>query len=660
MGNKVINNLSEKILRFYRPEIDGLRAFAIIAVVINHFNEKVLPSGYLGVDIFFLISGYVITCSLARRKFENFKEFLAGFYMRRIRRLIPALLFFILIMAIFISLFSPDPRYAIKTSIFSIFGLSNFYLYRTESNYFSEEIELNPFAHTWSLGVEEQFYFIFPLIIWISGFGLKKVNSTKNLSLLIGSISIASLISFIYFYQNNFHAAYFLMPNRIWEMAAGCLVFLTLNSQTKFQFLIKKIRPIFYFLGIIGLMFLPTKFGIIATFLVIIFTALLILTLKESKGLYKFLTLKPILYIGLISYSIYLWHWGILSLSRWTIGINTRTLPIQIILIFLLSVFSYEFIEKPLRTKLNSFSPKKIFIFGIGSIFASSMSIYFLIYKNVSNLFLGKIDNQNRALIQFNDNYTGLSANLCHSRRSKEVSINDKNLTTNCLYLSPKKERIISVIGDSTALAYMSTFSGIAKKWNSSYFHFSKDACSLLLNSEKKECPKDYEKIVKLIKELSSGYKNKYLFISKSFEDKYDIDQKNILQQDILFLVKSLNQTGTKIIITLPITIFEKFQGSPVCRDQWFSNKSNKVFNCDEKINISKVHKHRDFIKNIFELSKNNKNNLYFFDPTPYLCESSFCSPIKEGSYIYQDAAHLSSESKKWLIYPIQNFLENI
>ena len=376
--------------------------------------------------------------------------------------------------------------------------------------------------------------------------------------------------------------------------------------------------------------------------------------------LYKFLTLKPILYIGLISYSIYLWHWGILSLSRWTIGINTRTIPLQIILIFLISVFSYELIEKPLRTKTNSFSPKNIFIFGIGSVFASSISIYFFIYRNVSNLFLGKIDNQNRALIYFNDNDTGLSADLCHSRRSKELSINDKNLITNCLYESPKKERFISVIGDSSALAYMSTFSGIAKKLNSSYFHFSKDACSLLINSEKEECPKDSEKLVKLIQELSSGYKNKYLFISKSFEKKYDKDQKKIIQQDISTIIKSFNQTGTKIIITLPIAIFENYQGSPICRDQWFSNKIDKIGNCDEKINIIGVHKHRDFIKGILKLSNSDKNNLYFFDPTPYLCESSFCAPSKEGSYIYQDAAHLSSESKKFLIYPLKTFLENI
>ena len=170
----------------------------------------------------------------------------------------------------------------------------------------------------------------------------------------------------------------------------------------------------------------------------------------------------------------------------------------------------------------------------------------------------------------------------------------------------------------------MPTFSGLAKKWNSSYFHFSKDACSLLINSEKEECPKDSEKLVKLIQELSSGYKNKYLFISKSFEKKYNKDQEKIFQQDISSIIKSFNQTGTKIIITLPIATFENYQGAPICRDQWFSNRIDKIGNCDEKINIVRVYKHRDSIRGILKLSNRYKNNLYFFDATPYLCESTF------------------------------------
>ena len=115
----------------YRPEIDGLRAFAVVAVIINHFNKDLLPSGYLGVDIFFVISGYVITSSLAGGESKNFLDVLTGFYERRIKRLIPAMVVFVLITSVLISLFNPDPDLALNTGATSLFG---FLTYTSSSN----------------------------------------------------------------------------------------------------------------------------------------------------------------------------------------------------------------------------------------------------------------------------------------------------------------------------------------------------------------------------------------------------------------------------------------------------------------------------------------------------------------------------------------------
>ena len=114
--------------RLYRPEIDGIRAFAVISVIINHLNKDLLPSGYLGVDIFFVISGYVITSSLIRRKSSNFWGFIIDFYSRRIKRILPALLFFSLVMSLFITLFNAQPIVDLRTGLASLFGLSNLYL----------------------------------------------------------------------------------------------------------------------------------------------------------------------------------------------------------------------------------------------------------------------------------------------------------------------------------------------------------------------------------------------------------------------------------------------------------------------------------------------------------------------------------------------------
>ena len=169
MSIEIKNKLSTK--SGYRPEIDGLRAFAVVTVIINHFNKNILPGGYLGVDIFFVISGFVITSSLYQRPSENFKDFITGFYERRIQRLVPALSVFVLITSIAICFFNAQPGNSLITGLTSLFGLSNIYLLKNSTDYFAQSTELNVFTNTWSLGVEEQFYILFPFLIWFSGFG---------------------------------------------------------------------------------------------------------------------------------------------------------------------------------------------------------------------------------------------------------------------------------------------------------------------------------------------------------------------------------------------------------------------------------------------------------------------------------------------------------
>ena len=147
MSIKIKENNSS-IQSLYRPEIDGLRAFAVIAVIINHFNKEILPNGYLGVDIFFVISGFVITSSIHNRPSNNFKEFIFGFYERRIKRLIPALSLFVLFMSFAICFFNPNPIPSLKTGMASLFGLSNIYLINQSIDYFAESTELNVITHT--------------------------------------------------------------------------------------------------------------------------------------------------------------------------------------------------------------------------------------------------------------------------------------------------------------------------------------------------------------------------------------------------------------------------------------------------------------------------------------------------------------------------------
>ena len=274
----------------YRHELDGLRAIAVIAVIINHFNKELLASGYLGVDIFFVISGYVITSSLISRGINEFGTFISSFYKRRIKRLLPALIAYIFPISFLIWIIDPIPQAALRTGLTSIFGLSNFYLFKSATNYFAISTELNPFTHTWSLAVEEQFYFVFPIIIWLCSFNKNISESRRNLFIILLTLSIPSLIAFIILYTNNQPAAYFLMPTRFWEIAFGSLTYIFFTEKSSLKEQINKLNPSIIFIFLISVLFFPQSRGVLATILVVILSCLMIICLRERTKLFNLLT----------------------------------------------------------------------------------------------------------------------------------------------------------------------------------------------------------------------------------------------------------------------------------------------------------------------------------------------------------------------------------
>ena len=182
----------------YRADIDGLRAVAVMAVILNHLDHSFLPSGYLGVDIFFVISGFVISASLSRNTHNNLGLFLLGFYARRVRRILPALITMVVISALAICLVDPNPGTSLLTGIGAIFGVSNIYLVARLTDYFAASTDLNVFLHTWSLGVEEQFYFFFPILAWWSSLGGRRQAGSRRMLLALTPLLLASLLAFVF------------------------------------------------------------------------------------------------------------------------------------------------------------------------------------------------------------------------------------------------------------------------------------------------------------------------------------------------------------------------------------------------------------------------------------------------------------------------------
>ncbi|MEB3322670.1 MAG: acyltransferase family protein [Synechococcaceae cyanobacterium] len=374
----------------YRPEIDGLRALAVMAVILNHFDKNLLPSGYLGVDVFFVISGFVITASLAaRRHTSGFREFLVSFYARRVKRILPALVFCILITAPLLCLFDHRPGESLLTGITALFGVSNLYLYKEATDYFARSSELNAFTHTWSLGVEEQFYLIFPLLIWFSGFCHSPRRGGRNLFLALCGIGTLGLVAFLIFNRSDPSAAYFLMPSRLWELGAGCLLFLftrrtrTLSVPTRF------LGPA-VLAALVAALFLPQAWQAGATIAVVVLTVLLLLCLERGGWLNHWLSLPPLVKVGVLSYSLYLWHWSVLAISRWTIGIHGWTVPLQLGLIVLLAWLSYRWVEQPLRRASWSVSQLRTIGLGLGAALLACLPVWALAEPLRGRLYLGR------------------------------------------------------------------------------------------------------------------------------------------------------------------------------------------------------------------------------------------------------------------------------
>ena len=352
----------------YRPEIDGLRGLSILLVILFHAKVPFFSSGFLGVDIFFVISGYLITSIILNEiKLKRFS--LINFYERRARRILPALYFLLFLLCIY-SFFYQAPYFSkdLSQSIFStVTFIQNFLNIIEAADYFSLDYDYKSLGHTWSLSIEEQFYFFFPLFLIL----LFKYNFKKYLTNSILIFLIISIFIYFLFRDYNQNLTFYLTFTRIWEILFGalvaCISFKKRLDIKNYNFFGLAIIILALFIGSI---FDQQNF---ARLLAVIGTCLVIFnngTKPKSKFLSFLLTNKFLVFIGLISYSLYLWHVPIFSIFR---AHNVYTLTQRDILILtslsiIVSFSSYKYIEKPFRKKRN-FSKKQIFMFTFCGIF---------------------------------------------------------------------------------------------------------------------------------------------------------------------------------------------------------------------------------------------------------------------------------------------------
>jgi peptidoglycan/LPS O-acetylase OafA/YrhL len=335
----------------YRPDVDGLRAIAVISVVFFHLFKSAAPGGYLGVDMFFVLSGYLITAiiwlEIRERKFS-----IVRFYDRRIRRIMPALLLLLLVTTL-VSVLILLPTDLIgygKSLLATLVFTANVYFWR-DADYFSPAAEQKPLLHIWSLGVEEQFYILFPLILVLLARWWP-----RRAPYAIGALTIGSLAANVLaLYVGGSVPAFFLLPTRAWELGVGALLALLPAHAAPRAAAARVAASVGALLVAIGIIHPLDLFWIVPVALpVVVGTALLVLGGQHDRSpINRVLRWHPVVFVGLISYSLYLWHWPIIVLTQYYL-VRPLTLPeaaAALVLMTACAAGSWWFVERPFRRK---------------------------------------------------------------------------------------------------------------------------------------------------------------------------------------------------------------------------------------------------------------------------------------------------------------------
>ncbi|MFZ8200621.1 acyltransferase family protein [Alteromonas portus] len=456
----------------FREDIQGLRALAVLSVVIYHISPFHLPGGFIGVDIFFVISGYLIIGQIYKKLLDSNFD-LKKFYIKRFQRLFPAFFVTTLVTTIFaLFFFLPGEFNNYSKSLISAFlYISNFYFYG-KSGYFDTELQNSPLLHTWSLSVEEQFYAIMPGLLLLS------YKYLKNKALLmLALIGVISFVLCFYFSQININFAFFSPFTRFWQFIVGGFVAIFIGQNVR-QGKSSELLSIFSLVTLVCCFFLmshddfPGLKAVIPTFA----TAILLAFSKSSQFTYKLLTTSPARFFGDISYSLYLWHWPVFIF--YSLYFETELTAIHKVSILLVSIFlatiSYHTIENNFRNRTKD--QIKIFL-KVTALSTLMCAVTFLMSLVNTHRFTKQQLEYEKFMQSFNDDY--FRKGECFLT-TQHPDISFFQIDT-CIKTEKGKENIV-LIGDSHAAHWYSAMNELIGK-DQTLSQITASGCKPLLNT---------------------------------------------------------------------------------------------------------------------------------------------------------------------------------
>jgi len=553
----------------YRPEIDGLRALAVIPVILFHAGFAWFGGGFVGVDVFFVISGYLIT-SILISDIEN-KEFsIADFYQRRARRILPLLFLVVFLTLPFTFLYMTEREVEeFSKVLFSVpLFLSNF-LFWKESDYFATATEESPLIHTWSLAVEEQFYLIFPLLLIVLW---KKNKKTTTVVLFI--IAVISMYAADWMSSVDVSANFYLLPFRIWELLFGALIAINLTGKEFRESNI--LSSLGLFLIIFSILFFDkgTPWPSFYTLTTVIGTAFIINYCNNKTYTGLILGSKPFVSIGLISYGAYLIHQPVLAFMRIKNPEDLTLLSLAFALVstFVLSYFLWKYFETPFRKNLsNRFVNFSLLISAILILLAGHF------YQSTD----GKIN-------PYHSKPEFIKWDSLGDRPSNQCTLEQFKYFSACVSGDKDSKKNIILYGDSHSDAISYVLSEKSKEFGYKLWHVSIDGCESIpyfredKNIKVKDCDIRFDSLIEFISTLNGKlivanrwtmklypiegfnidfpYKNSEGFKEKIHYREYDVYKNNEFKRDyqskkdaLVKFIHKLSKASKDIILVYPI-----------------------------------------------------------------------------------------------------------
>lgn len=666
----------------YRPDIDGLRGVAVIAVILFHLFPSVFNYGYLGVDVFFVISGFVVTQALGKNLVQGFACGLLDFYGRRIKRILPALYFNIIVAFTLCALFIPpsDLRSIFKTAATAVIGVSNIGLLYARFDYFSADLSLNAFVHTWSLGVEEQFYLAFPLLfifgLYLEGKGRKFI--ARHLLMVCAALSF---IYWAYLSSNAYVSAFYNPLGRFWELLAGSILYrkrdavfslIKGNANTLFQYLAACLLVVTLFAS-------PSivSWNVFSKILAVLGATIIIATgLVSTSHMNGLLRHRILVWTGKLSYSLFLWHYTIFVLTRWNADLSSPSYVITALLLtFCISYLSYRFIELPCR--YASFPSVSIIFGGLAATafsFIFVCGLYFLptsrIYMGNAGYYAGLWPSDNAPLTQS----LKTSQRVCHLQYLDRWSA---DLFDECS-AKPRNGDFIYLIGNSHAQHLVPMLEAVSRKLGYGYTALTISNCRLIsafqmmlsINFRFDLC-KDYldNSFNYILEHAKSGdivlVANRSLFEKSSPEtmdtptnvylDGRQLSVKEAYEKslaDFSSFSQAMSSRGVPLVFVGPTPSFSV----PVtqCAPEWFRIKKDYPLTLE-----SQVIENKNYLSAISDIMAKGKN-CYLWNPMTALCDDTYCYPYRDNKLLFRDQHHLSIYGSESLAPNFVEFLNSI